>query len=1020
MKIIRFLFSVPFMVTLLGILVFALAAATFIEDMVDTQTARALIYNARWLEVVYLLLVVNLIGNLVRFKLWRKEKWLIGLFHGAIIIIIIGAALTRYTGYRGLLHFREGETTNRMLSDKAYFTIHMTDGNKKEKIIFPMMLSAMTKNNWQKSIKTESGKLHFKLAQYLPKAVPNVVRDSSGGPVVTLTIDADGQTFPLFLRPGEQEKIGHTLFGFGEINEYQKSGVLITLENSCLRIQSDKDLTMFNMQRRKRLHLKANQTTLLKKGILFQHGNLRFALQSYTSKGRISAMPTGENLMDSESYSAVMLNITGKEKTYSVTLFGGLGIEGVPEQISIDKTKMTLAYGALTSSLPFRLRLNDFIIERYPGSRMPSTYESQITILDPEFKIEQPYRIYMNHILKYRGYRLYQTSYDEDELGSILSVARDPGTPVTYTGYAILMVCLILNFFHPKSRFRKLGRLLSSRVITAGLIILFSISRGYADHTTDTDIDKRHADHFSRLIVQDERGRMKPIHSLTQELLRDLGHPERALNLSPSQWILFVYTHSKSVQKCPMIPLEHKEINRLLNMDLKIKFAPASAFFEKKTRFIFKDRTRRAEQIPKYARSNLDHAVLKIKNRLLLIQQIQRKEMFRLLPVPGDSNQWDSEMNPRLNSSTKILIRDYRQAVQSLQWDKADSLLQQIDCYQRKNLKAIIPSSFRRDVEILYNNVNIFQRLIPILIFSGLLLFTWKTVILIKPQWDIQFIRKFLVGCLLTGFFLQTSGLILRWMASGHAPWTNKYESMIYISWSIMLSGIIFIKNSRFPLSLAAILAGFILKAAHMPWADPRITNLLPVLKSHWLITHVSVVTSSYGFFSLSAAMGLFTLIMVLLVKKYDCFNPFIDQMTWINERSMMIGLALVTIGNLLGAIWANESWGRYWGWDPKETWTLIVILIYAIIIHLRLIPAIDAGLSIIIGSIFAFWAVIMTYIGVNFYLSGIHSYAAGEAPPLPKIIFFIIGLQLAISVMAWIRKKQLKMDIKRGSGGSI
>jgi hypothetical protein len=356
-------------------------------------------------------------------------------------------------------------------------------------------------------------------------------------------------------------------------------------------------MVMMDMRKQERAVIAPGQQTELKPGVLFQKQNVRFALKSYVPRGRITAVPAENISPEVTLYSAIIMNVIGKKNTRQIALFGGAGMEGVPERISIDGTEVTMAYGAVSSSLPFQLRLNDFIIERYPGSRMPSTYESRVTILDEVFGIEEPYRIYMNHILKYRGYRFYQTSYDEDEKGSILSVSRDPGTPVTYAGYAILIIGLIVNLFHPKSRFGKLGGLLKKPVVS-GLAAALLFTQSLCARPK-VDIDKRHADRFARLMVQDTQGRMKPVHSLATELLRDLGHPERALDLSPSQWILLVYTQPDSIQHRPVIPLEHEAINRRLGLPLDVKFSPPASFYQSDGQPILKDRIRRAEAVPR-------------------------------------------------------------------------------------------------------------------------------------------------------------------------------------------------------------------------------------------------------------------------------------------------------------------------------------------------------------------------------------------------------------------------------------
>lgn len=251
-------------------------------------------------------------------------------------------------------------------------------------------------------------------------------------------------------------------------------------------------------------------------------------------------------------------------------------------------------------------------------------------------------------------------------------------------------------------------------------------------------------------------------------------------------------------------------------------------------------------------------------------------------------------------------------------------------------------------------------------------------------------------------FLRCTPGLGLRWYISGHAPWSNGYESMIYISWATVLAGFVFAKRSSVAMSSTAILTGLILFVAHLNWMDPQVTNLVPVLNSYWLSIHVAVITASYGFLGLGALLGFITIILFALKnnKNNQHVSASIKELNAINEMSLMIGLAFLTLGNFLGGVWANESWGRYWGWDPKETWALVTILIYAVVVHLRFMKTIYTEFNYSVISLLAYTSVIMTYFGVNYYLAGMHSYAKGDPVPIPDfvpityaIIFIVIAL---------------------------
>jgi len=242
---------------------------------------------------------------------------------------------------------------------------------------------------------------------------------------------------------------------------------------------------------------------------------------------------------------------------------------------------------------------------------------------------------------------------------------------------------------------------------------------------------------------------------------------------------------------------------------------------------------------------------------------------------------------------------------------------------------------------------------------------------------------------------------------------SNGYESMIFVSWVIILGGFLFIRRSKLTLAATAILASLTLMVAHLSFMDPEITNLVPVLQSYWLTLHVSVITSSYGFLGLGAILGLIIMILYLVVSpsRHDRIIDIIRDLTVINYKSLTIGLYLLTIGTFLGAIWANESWGRYWGWDPKETWSLITIIVYSFVIHSRNIPGFKSLFAFNVLSLFAVSSVLMTYFGVNYYLSGLHSYAGGEPVPIPAFVYIAVAVVVALSVFAY-RNRAKKLTI--------
>jgi cytochrome c-type biogenesis protein CcsB len=280
-------------------------------------------------------------------------------------------------------------------------------------------------------------------------------------------------------------------------------------------------------------------------------------------------------------------------------------------------------------------------------------------------------------------------------------------------------------------------------------------------------------------------------------------------------------------------------------------------------------------------------------------------------------------------------------------------------------------------------------------------------------------------------FILHTAGLIVRWYISGHAPWSDAYESMIYVAWATMLFGLIIgytgktiksktnslagllskitspiialftQKTSDLTIASGAFVTSMILMIAHWNWMDPSIGNLQPVLNSYWLMIHVAIIVGSYGPFTLGMVLGLVSLFLMILTNRENKKRMKINikELTIVNEMALTVGLVMLTIGNFLGGMWANESWGRYWGWDPKETWALISIMVYAFVIHMRLIPGLRGRFGFNLASVIAFSSIMMTYFGVNFYLAGLHSYAKDDQE---ISLQYILGASILLTIIAF------------------
>jgi cytochrome c-type biogenesis protein CcsB len=266
------------------------------------------------------------------------------------------------------------------------------------------------------------------------------------------------------------------------------------------------------------------------------------------------------------------------------------------------------------------------------------------------------------------------------------------------------------------------------------------------------------------------------------------------------------------------------------------------------------------------------------------------------------------------------------------------------------------------------------------------------------------------ISLIITIFIIHSLGLGLRWYVGGHAPWSNGYEALIYIAWAAVLAGLLFASRSSITLSTTSILAFMILHTAHLSWMDPQITNLVPVLKSYWLVIHVATITASYGFLALGSLLASvnFVLMTMMTRRSYPFIHVTLQELTNIIEMTLIVGLYLLAIGTFLGGVWANESWGRYWGWDPKETWALVTILVYAFIVHMHMTPGLKGIFALNLASLLGISTVMMTYFGVNYYLTGLHSYAKGDPSPVPTFVYYTLTAVLFITAMAYFNYRRL------------
>tara|TARA_Y100000994_G_scaffold30242_1_gene21012 strand:- start:3219 stop:4919 length:1701 start_codon:yes stop_codon:yes gene_type:complete len=520
-----------------------------------------------------------------------------------------------------------------------------------------------------------------------------------------------------------------------------------------------------------------------------------------------------------------------------------------------------------------------------------------------------------------------------------------------------------------------------------------------------------HADLFDKVSVQDATDRIKPFHTVSSELLRKISRKETFYNQTSTQIILGMIVDPLLWQIIPIIKVSDPQVLSILTQE-----GPYVSFvsFFSNNNYVLTPYVDAAYSKKPINRTKFDKQIIDVDERVNICSLIFSDQLIKLFPSKtstADFWQSDVAMNvPGVDTSKTASFKAvYRDVIYTAfadgDWGSAHSMINFINNYQQDHAESILPSNRKVNLEILYNKLKPFgwTRLFMCYLLIGLFMLSVLLIDIFYSNKSISRVILLIKYTIFGAFCFHLSALALRWYISGHAPWSNAYESVIFIAFATMLAGIVFSKKSNFTLVASSLVASMLLFVANLNWLNPEITNLVPVLKSYWLMIHVSVITSSYGFFGLCAFLGLLNLLLIGFSNQSQ-IKSNVSTLTVINEQSMMIGLFLLTIGTFLGGVWANESWGRYWGWDPKETWALVSCLVYALILHIRLLKSKKYIYWFNLCSLFGFSSILMTYFGVNFYLDGLHSYAAGDPFPIPSFVLpTYIGLGL-ISVFSFFK----------------
>jgi len=1038
-KIYEIIISTKTMAILFMIFATAMAIATFIENDFGTPTARTLVYNSFWFELIMILLAINLIGNIFRFRMYQKKKWPIFLFHISFLLILIGAGITRYISFEGVLPIREGETTDTFLSNKVYLKVDVDDGVEridppfqKELKLSLIDVPFLTDNHYKTDIDFKDKPIKIEVLNFIPDAKDTLITDPNGDVYLKFVVSAGQGRQNLYLKDGQRINIGDKALAF---NNTYPDAINIFTKNDSLFLLSPYKGTFMRMHDQQTFEVPKDSIVPFQLASLYKFGNYSFVVPEMAIKGELKNIPGPKD----SAKDLLQVKVTSGNKEKIVGLFGKRGFPENPKIFKLNGLNFRMNYGSIFKHLPFQIKLRDFQLENYPGSEMPKSYASEVTVIDQDKTFD--YRIYMNHILDHKGYRFYQSSYTitPQYEQSELSVNHDFwGTWVTYIGYGLLYFGLLMIFIVKGTRFYKLRKNLSKlqKQRNAGLVILFLISSlGLHAQENRVNVDSiviktvapaDKAEAFGHLVIQDYGGRLKPVNTYSSELLRKLTKHDTykttdGTEFTADQILTGMISYPEGWWYVPIIYIERgdEKLRGVIGIDKKQKYARLVDFFDEKGNYKLQPYIEQAQK--KRIKSKFDQHVVNVSGRVNLLYNTLFAENLRLFPLPDDPQHkwysWTKIKNIDFNADDKnfavnavpLWAKEIYKAKETGNFKLADDILKGIDKYQQNFGATVYPDKSKIKWEFFYNKYDAFRSLFWQFMTLSLFIFILAIAQIFSRSKFINYSIKFLYIISVILFLWMVFFLGLRWYISGHAPWSNAYESMIYVSFAIILFTLILGRKSPLVLAAGLFVGSMTLMIAHWNWMDPQIENLVPVLNSYWLDIHVSIIVASYGPFAIGMILGLVSLLLMALTteKNKAKLEHYIKELTIITEMAISIGLVMLVIGNFLGGQWANESWGRYWGWDPKETWALISIIVYALVIHARFVPGLRGLFAFNLMTVLSFASILMTYFGVNFYLSGLHSYAKGEPQETPVFIYYALLIIFVIASIAYYKYRK-------------
>lgn len=643
--------------------------------------------------------------------------------------------------------------------------------------------------------------------------------------------------------------------------------------------------------------------------------------------------------------------------------------------------------GMKEEKLPFSLCLQKFEAKMHDGTNAVADYSSKFTVIDGDDKSEG--EVSMNNIYSHRSYRLYQSSYDEDGKGSVLAINADPyGIPVTYTGYALLFISLVWMLFDPKGGYRKLLKsplLKKGALITALILSMGNIQTLHAESATgnlqNAVLPKETAEKFGELHIL-YNDRICPVQTFALDFCKKIYGARSYQGLTAEQvlsgWVFYGNTWANE----PFIKIKSGEMKTAMNLP---DYASLNTFFNREM-----GGYTIGPYVQEYYNGQQDkfhQQAADIDDKIRIIMELREGVSLKVLPYTFTKNVKATKDHSFIKAGTTTwfspvdklpLAVEHQHAlyiknvfsllygdVQKGNMDRVNIFFDKMLKYQEVSSGSSLPSKIQYQAERI-NNAFPFATILFMANLTLGFIALFYTIYRMTKKREIKVLNIALPILLGVSFLTLTFGLALRWIISGNIPMSNGYESMLTVAWFVMLISILMQLRIRIVMVFGFLISGFFLLVSHINQMDPAIGQMMPVLNSPLLSIHVSIIMMSYALLSLTFICGIMGI----------CLRSHGEELQALSRIFLYPALTTMGFGIFIGAIWANVSWGNYWSWDSKETWALITFMIYAVVVHTQSLPIFRKPLVYHIYITLAFLSIAMTYFGVNYFLTGMHSYA--------------------------------------------